>query len=149
MFPAIDHRAADLADNGGRAVTLPRSKKRFDNLLSGAKIFAVGSQNTERESRGLVPVQVFDIEIEEKLGLLAALFELEEVVSPLLAAFVNRQLTLLCPAHLVETLKLCAHAGTEQTRGAHRIRRRHLNRQSPIRSLLQRGRPGCTWNGLS
>ena len=56
MFPAIDHRAADLADDGRRAVALPRSKKRLDNLLSGAKILAVGSQNTESESRGLVPV---------------------------------------------------------------------------------------------
>src|SRR5579859_4663808 len=76
MFPAIDHRAADLSDNGGRAVALSRCKKRFDNFLGGAKILAVGCQDTERESGGLVPVQVFDIEIEEKLGLLSALFEL-------------------------------------------------------------------------
>src|SRR6476661_6571330 len=83
MFPAIDHRAADLADDSRCAVALPRFKKRFDNLLSGAKILAVGSQNTERESRGLVPVQVFDIEIEEKLGLLAALFELGHTLEEL------------------------------------------------------------------
>ena len=58
----------------------PDSEKRFDDFLRGAKILAVGSQNAKRESRGLIPICVFEIKIEEQFGLFAALFKIGDVL---------------------------------------------------------------------
>src|SRR5580704_13113491 len=83
MLAAVDHGDANLADDGHGAVALTRFEERFDDFLRGTKIFAVGSQNAQRQSGSLIPICVFYIEIEEQLGLFAALIKIRNVLEDL------------------------------------------------------------------
>ncbi len=76
VLTRIDHGDANLSDDGRGAVALTGLEKRFDDLLRGAKIFAVGTHNPKREGRSLIPICAFEIKIEEQLGLFAALIKI-------------------------------------------------------------------------
>src|SRR5580704_9858861 len=61
VLARVDHRDANLSNDGHGAITLTRLQKCFDDFLRGAKIFAIGAQNTQRKSCGLVPISAFEI----------------------------------------------------------------------------------------
>jgi len=83
MLAAVDHGAANLADDGHGAVALTHLEESFDDFLGRAEILAIGAQNTQDKSAGLIPIGGFDIEIQQELGLFATLFEIGNVFEKL------------------------------------------------------------------
>ena len=58
VFATVDHRHANLADDGHGSVGLAGLEKRFDDFLRGAKVLVVGCQNTR--SASAVALSQFD-----------------------------------------------------------------------------------------
>ena len=76
MLPGIDHGQPRLRHDFHGLFAIPGLQERFDHLLHGPKIFLVRFKYALCESRGLVPVGILEIKIEEEFGLLAAFFEI-------------------------------------------------------------------------
>ena len=76
MLPGIDHGQPRLRQDFHGLFAIPSLQERFDHLLHGPKILLVCFKYALRESRGLVPIGILEIKIEQEFGLLAAFFEI-------------------------------------------------------------------------
>ena len=76
VLAGIDHRHARAVENRHRAVGLRGFEQRFHQLLRWTKIFRISVENLQRQSGRLIPLQALDVQIEQQLGLFAALFEI-------------------------------------------------------------------------
>src|SRR6267143_1676566 len=78
VLAGVDHGDPRLLQDGHGFFTLACSQQSLYGFLHRPEIFLVGFKHAERERSGLVPVGALDVEIEEELGLLAALFKIRD-----------------------------------------------------------------------
>jgi len=76
VLPGIDHRQPRLLQDFHGFFAIPRLQQQFDDLLHRPKIFLVRFKYAMRKRRGLVPIGILEIKIEEEFRLLAALLEI-------------------------------------------------------------------------
>src|SRR5437588_9932616 len=83
VFPGIDHRDAGLLQNSHNLLGLPSFKKRLHGLLQRTVVLGVGLKNLHRQSNGLIPTGIPEMELEQEFGLLAAFFEMGNLLKEL------------------------------------------------------------------
>ena len=76
MLPGIDHRQPRLLQDSHGFFAISGLQQHFDHLLHRAKIFRVSFKYAMSKRRGLVPIGILEIKIEEQFGLLATFLEI-------------------------------------------------------------------------
>src|SRR5260370_38763366 len=76
MLPGIYQRQPRLLQDSHGFFAISGLQQRFDDLLQRAEIFRVSFKYAMCKRRGLVPIGILEIKIEEQFGLLATFLEI-------------------------------------------------------------------------
>src|SRR5437879_8179632 len=73
VLAGIDHGKSGLGQNADGFFILPRLQQPFHDFLHRTIVFRVRLEDLHRQSDGLIPIRIFEMEIQKKFGLFSPL----------------------------------------------------------------------------